>query len=196
CPRVYLPTIFLPMAMRVPSPWQNKRGKYTLGQIDPDDTVLMLSTGTGEAPHNAMLTSLLAQGHRGRIACACCVRYRGDLAYLTRHLSLMDQFPNYRYIPCTTRERFNVDPSAENFVGKQYLQQQFTSGALADAADDPLSPDRTHVFLCGNPAMIGYVPPGGAPMETDGMIPLLKQAGFHEDDGSDGPGRIRFEKYW
>ncbi|MEM6469548.1 MAG: ferredoxin--NADP reductase [Planctomycetota bacterium] len=171
-------------------------GKYTLGEIDPNDTVLMLSTGTGEAPHNAMLATLLSQGHRGKIVCACCVRYRGDLAYLTRHHYLMDQFSNYRYVPCTTRERFNVDPTAENYVGKQYLQKLFTSGALAEAADDPLTPDRTHVFLCGNPAMIGYVPPGGEPFESEGMIPLLERAGFRRDDGEAGPGRIRFEKYW
>ncbi|MCO8122403.1 ferredoxin--NADP reductase [Stieleria sp. TO1_6] len=171
-------------------------GAYTLGNIDPDATVLMLGTGTGEAPHNAMTTSLLARGHRGRIVNACCVRYLGDLAYHPRHLSLMDQYSNYRYLPCTTREPANLDASLPGYVGKQYLQDLFTSGKLAEAADDPLSADNTHVFLCGNPSMIGYIPPGGQPPASPGMLPLLEAAGFRQSHDDEGPGRIQFEKYW
>ena len=171
-------------------------GAYTLGEIDPDATVLMLGTGTGEAPHNAMTADLLARGHRGRIVNACCVRYLGDLAYHPRHLSLMDQFDNYRYLPCTTRERVNLDRDMPGYVGKQYLQDLFSSGKLAEAADDPLSPENTHVFLCGNPDMIGYVPPGAPEPATPGMLPMLEEAGFRQDHDGDGPGRIQFEKYW
>lgn len=171
-------------------------GAYTLGEIEPDATVLMLGTGTGEAPHNAMTASLLASGHKGRIVNACCVRYLGDLAYHPRHISLMDQYPNYRYLPCTTREPINVNKDLEGYVGKQYLQDLYTSGKLADAADDPLSPDNTYVFLCGNPSMIGYVAPGSEPPATPGMLPLLEAAGFSEEKSHTGPGRIHFEKYW
>jgi len=52
------------------------------------------------------------------------------------------------------------------------------------------------VFLCGNPAMIGYVPPGADPPSTPGMLPLLRDAGFTDESDSSGPGTIRFEKYW
>ncbi len=169
-------------------------GAYTLGEIDPDDTILMLGTGTGEAPHNAMTATLLAGGHKGRIINACCVRYLGDLGYYARHISLMDQYSNYRYLPCTTRERINLDPDMDGYVGKQYLQDLFTSGKLAESCDDPLSPKNTHVFLCGNPDMIGYVPPGGTAPSSPGMLPLLEAAGFRQD--IEGPGRILFEKYW
>ncbi|MCD0462641.1 ferredoxin--NADP reductase [Roseiconus lacunae] len=173
-------------------------GKYVVGEVDPDATILMLGTGTGEAPHNAMTASLLAAGHRGRIVNACCVRYLGDLGYYPRHLLLMNHFSNYRYLPCTTREPINIDPSMPGYVGKQYLQDLFTSGKLAEAADDPLSPENTHVYLCGNPDMIGYVPPGGDPPATPGLLPLLESAGFlpADHDHESGPGRIRFEKYW
>lgn len=171
-------------------------GTYTLGEIASDATVLMLGTGTGEAPHNAMTATLLSAGHTGRIVNACCGRYLGDLAYLAQHQLLMDQFSNYRYLPCTTREPINIDPDAPGYIGKQYLQKLFTSGQLAEAADDPLSPENTYVFLCGNPDMIGYVPPGGKPPATPGMLPLLEAAGFRQEHDSDGPGRIQFEKYW
>lgn len=173
-------------------------GKYTIGDVDPDATILMLGTGTGEAPHNAMTAGLLAKGHRGRIVNACCVRYLGDLGYHARHFAVMNQFSNYRYLPCTTREPINIDTSMPGYVGKQYLQDLFTTGKLAKAADDPLSPENTHVFLCGNPEMIGYVPPGSEAPPTPGMLPLLESAGFQpvDHDHESGAGRIRFEKYW
>lgn len=172
-------------------------GTYTLENVSPDDTVLMLGTGTGEAPHNAMATKLLAENHRGKVINVTSVRRRTDLAYAVEHATLMKQFPQYRYLPFTTRDPENLDPSHPNFVGKQYLQDLFTSGQLAEAAGDPLSPENTHVFLCGNPAMIGYVPPGADPPTKLGMLPLLRQAGFNDDtDAEPGPGTIRFEKYW
>lgn len=171
-------------------------GKYVLGSYEPDDTMLFLGTGTGEAPHNAMAAKLLATGHRGRIVIATSVRYRRDCAYRREHEILMQQYPNYLYLPLTTREEENILADHPHFVGKQYLQSLFTSGKLAELARDPLSPGNTHVFLCGNPAMIGYVPPGADAPENPGMLPLLRAAGFHYDVHEHQAGTIRFEKYW
>ncbi|MGB1817647.1 MAG: ferredoxin--NADP reductase, partial [Rubripirellula sp.] len=171
-------------------------GHYTLREVGINDTVLMLGTGTGEAPHNAMTAKLLADGHQGKIVNVTSVRHRVDLAYAVEHAELMRQYSQYRYLPFTTRDPENLDESHPNFVGKQYLQQLFTSGQLAEAAGDPLSAKNTHVFLCGNPAMIGYVPPGADPPSTPGMLPLLRAAGFSDEGESKGPGTIRFEKYW
>ncbi len=178
-------------------------GTYVLGNIDADDTVLMLGTGTGEAPHNAMTTTLLARGHRGKVVNVTSVRSRADLGYANEHAALMSRHANYRYLCFTTRDPENLDANHPGYVGKQYLQQLFTSGRLAELAGDALSPANTHVFLCGNPAMIGYVAPGADPPSTPGMLQVLAQAGFAEQHGSDqndsdpnGAGTIRFEKYW
>lgn len=171
-------------------------GKYVLGQFDPDDTMLFMGTGTGEAPHNAMATKLLAQGHRGRIIVATSIRYRHDAAYQREHEILMKKFPNYLYLPLTTREPENIQPDHPQFVGKQYLQTMFTSGRLAELAEDALSPSNTHVYLCGNPDMIGYVPPGADTPENPGMLPLLRSAGFRDDVDEHKAGTVRFEKYW
>ena len=171
-------------------------GHYTLENILPTDTILMLGTGTGEAPHNAMTAKLLADQHQGKIVNVTSVRRRADLAYAVEQAELMKRFPNYRYLPFTTRDPENLDTSHPHYVGKQYLQSLFTSGQLAAAADDPLSPKNTHVFLCGNPAMIGYVPPGADEPSTPGMLPLLRKAGFSDAHDAVGPGTIRFEKYW
>ncbi len=171
-------------------------GHYTLGEVDPTHTVLFLGTGTGEAPHNAMLTHLLRQGHPGKIINATSVRHDRDLGYAAEHALLAARYANYKYIPLTTREPRNLDASHPQFVGKQYLQQYYRSGELARVADDPLDPGSTHVFLCGNPAMIGYVAPGTEPPKDPGMLQILTAAGFTDEHGCHGPGCIRFEKYW
>lgn len=169
-------------------------GHYTLAGVEADDTVLMISTGTGEAPHNAMTATLLRRGHRGRVINFTTARNRIDLGYLREHERLMELYPQYRYIATTTRDPENLDPTHEGYVGKQYVQDWFTSGKLAELADDPLVPSRTHAFLCGNPAMIGLVRTGEAPPAQLGMLPLLVKAGFTNEEI--GPGHVRYEKYW
>jgi ferredoxin/flavodoxin---NADP+ reductase len=169
-------------------------GHYTLDGVNDDDTVLMISTGTGEAPHNAMTAGLLRRGHRGRIINFTTARNRIDLGYWDEHQRLMKLFPQYRYIATTTRDPENLDVNHAGYVGKQYVQDLFTSGKLAAMADDPLDPARTHVFLCGNPAMIGLVRAGDKPPAQLGMLPLLVKAGFTNEEV--GPGLVRYEKYW
>jgi ferredoxin--NADP+ reductase len=169
-------------------------GHYTLAGIEPDDTVLMIGTGTGEAPHNAMSAHLLKNGHRGKIINSTTVRTSADLGYRSEHQVLMARYPQYRYLAMTTRDPENLDPTHPNYVGKQYVQDLFTSGKLAEMADDPLDPANTHVFLCGNPAMIGLVRSGQAPPAKLGMLPLLARAGFTNEEH--GPGHVRYEKYW
>ena len=174
-------------------------GHYTLAGVQPDDTVVMLSTGTGEAPHNAMVAHLLDAGHRGPILCVTCVRYRVDLGYRRKHRQLAERFDNYQYLTLTTREAENLDDQIEGFVGHKHLQQFVASGELEQAAEVPLDPNHTHVFLCGNPAMIGAPRRGtdGTMQYPDvlGMIEVLERRGFHMDTKAK-PGNIHFEKYW
>lgn len=170
-------------------------GAYTLAGVAPEDDVVFLATGTGEAPHNAMATELLSRGHQGQIVSATCVRLRRDLGYLGAHAKLTRQYPNHHYLHFTTREVENINPRVPGYVGKQYLQEVVQSGTLEESSGVKLDPSRTHVFLCGNPSMIGFQPPGAPPLESPGMIQILESRGFRSD-GDDGPGKIRFEKYW
>ena len=171
-------------------------GVYTLDPVSADDTVIFLGTGTGEAPHNYMLWELLRRGHRGRIVSASCVRYRKDLAYLSTHDELMRRFPWYTYLPLTTRE-----PDALT-RGKVYIQDLITSGHLEEVLGHKLDPPHTHIFLCGNPNMIG-VP--DKDRETGqrvypkpiGVIELLEQRGFRPDLPQMKIKRnIHYEEYW
>lgn len=167
-------------------------GTYTLDHVQPNDTVIFMATGTGEAPHNKMLLELLRRGHKGLIAAIVCVRYRGDLGYFDTHQKILAQAPNYRYIWLTTREK-------ENLQNKLYIQDLISTGQLEVRLGQAIDPATTHVYLCGNPKMIG-VPERGPdgklhyPQPT-GVIELFEARGFRCDHARE-PGNIHFEKYW
>jgi ferredoxin--NADP+ reductase len=170
-------------------------GAFTLDPVRPDDTVLFLSTGTGEAPHNYMLWDLLRRGHRGRILSACCVRYRRDLGYLATQEELMRRYPHYTYLSLTTRE-------ADSVGNKVYIQDLITSGQLEERLGQALDSARTHVFLCGNPKMIG-VPDKDRETgrrvypQPPGVIEILEQRGFQPDQPPlKIKGNVHYEEYW
>ena len=170
-------------------------GHFTLDPVKPGDTVLFLGTGTGEAPHNYMLWDLLKRGHTGRIISACCVRYRRDLGYLATHEELMRRYPNYTYLPLTTRE-------ASNASGKVYIQDLITSGELEQRLGKPLDAATTHVYLCGNPKMIGVPEKDRETGERVypkpvGVVEVLERRGFQTDQPNIKLlGNIHYEEYW
>jgi ferredoxin--NADP+ reductase len=96
----------------------------------------------------------------------------------------------------TTRE-----PEALN-RGKVYIQDLLNSGQLEEVLGQKLDPERTHVYLCGNPRMIGVPEKSRETGERiypqpPGVIELLERRGFR----SDMPqlkikGNIHFEEYW
>jgi ferredoxin--NADP+ reductase len=99
----------------------------------------------------------------------------------------------------TTREPENLDPSHPGYVGKQHLQDYFASGNFERETGVSLGFQGVHVYLCGNPAMIG------APQKTpgsglrypvpSGMVEVLERRGLVVDLPR-APGNIHFEKYW
>lgn len=174
-------------------------GHYTLEGVARDANVILAATGTGEAPHNAMISQLLKTGHRGRIVNVTCVRLKKDLGYLATHRRLEERFLHYRYVVLTTREPENVELSRPDYVGKRYLQDYFESGGFESETGLSLSPDNTHVFLCGNPDMIGeplrsHDPTRRYP-QPRGMVETLENLGFRVDLPHQR-GSIHFEKYW
>jgi len=169
-------------------------GHYTLDAVKSSDTIIFLGTGTGEAPHNYMTWELLSRGHAGKIMNVCCVRYGRDLGYRNIHTMLMERFSNYTYLPLTTREA--------GVTKKVYIQDVIASNELEERLGVPLDPATTHVFLCGNPKMIGiphrdrdsglmsYPQPVGA-------VEVLEARGFKADVAATKfKGNIHFEVYW
>ncbi len=169
-------------------------GHFTLDPVKDGDTVLFLGTGTGEAPHNHMVWELLRRGHAGSIVQACCVRFLRDLGYLTTQQRLMEQFPQYKYLPLATRE--------PGLSKKAYIQDLLVAGELDIAAGGRLDPASTHVYLCGNPKMIGVPVKNKTTGERTypepiGVIQLLEERGFVADQAAIKlKGNVHFEEYW
>lgn len=166
-------------------------GRYTLGPVtNPDDTVILLSTGTGEAPHTAMAVELLGKGHVGPIVSVVSVRQWADLGYMEKQRRLSERYGNYHYLPMPTRE---AD------VAKRYIQDVVAGDVLLDEFGVDLEPERCHVFMCGNPLMIGIpeVNADGEEIfpEPTGVVEILSKRGFLRDR-RDRAGNIHVEEYW
>ena len=170
-------------------------GRYTLASVGANEQVVFVATGTGEAPHNAMLAELLSSGHSQPIVSITCVRHRNDLAYLAVHRELEQRFSNYRYLALTTREPENVDSAAPNYIGKQYLQDYFASGKFERMSGIMLDPKRTHVFLCGNPDMVGVPTHDDQRLLKTGMAQILVSRGFDLDHAGHS-GNLHYESFW
>ena len=165
-------------------------GRYTLNSVtNPKAEIVFFSTGTGEAPHNGMVIDLLRKGHSGPIVSAVTVRKSADLGYSDKHRELESRYPNYHYLPMPTREEG---------IPKRYLQDLLRDDDFGNVLGITLSPATSHIFLCGNPAMIGL------PVELDGVetfpepvgvVELLTKKGFSLDRRN-APGNIHYEEYW
>ena len=165
-------------------------GHYVLEDIDADDDVLFLATGTGQAPHNAMLSQLLLEGHRGQITIIECNRTFDLFAYEETLTTLAGRYPNVRYQRLATRE--GSKPSR--------IQKFIVDGRLEKDLGLQLTPEKSHVFLCGNPAMIGvpHYDKEGKPFfdEAGGCVELLCDNYNLNIHHGHTPGQIYFEKYW
>lgn len=167
-------------------------GRYTLAPVtDPYGTVVFFATGTGEAPHNAMVVELLRKGHMGPIVSAVTVRQMTDLGYLEKNRELERRYANFHYLPLPTRE-----PD----VPKRYIQDLINDDVFEKEFGVPLDPAATHVFMCGNPAMIGL------PKEDEengeltypkptGVVEILTERGFTLDHRKT-KGNLHYEEYW
>ncbi|MBL8816889.1 MAG: ferredoxin--NADP reductase [Planctomyces sp.] len=186
------------------------KGNYTLKSVKPNEHVLFAATGTGEAPHNAMIAQLIATGHSGPITSVVGARYRLDLGYADVHERLMRLFPQYRSITLTTREPENVNPELPGYVGRQYVQDFICGGTFFQATGRRIDPMTTRVFVCGNARMVGAPnahqdqnssrtaaasgasTPHGAP--NGGLCEALEKLGF-VCDRPNHSGNVHFEQY-
>lgn len=165
-------------------------GHYTLDGLPSNAAVIFCATGTGEAPHNRMIWQLLRSGYSCPLASVVCCRYRQDLAYLEVHRKLERLYPQYTYLPMTTREMPGT---------RRYIQDLILAGEWEGKTGVKLDPRSSHIYLCGNPAMIGI------PTEyegrtvypkTLGMIEILETRHGFRAVRRKNPGNIHYEKYW
>jgi ferredoxin/flavodoxin---NADP+ reductase len=177
-------------------------GNYNLDLINSENTdlVLLASTGTGGAPNYSIASNLLNNGYSGKIAFIECSRFKKDLGYSEKLSNLEKLFPEkIIYQNLTTRD---LAEDQEKIYIQDLLKKDLLQKKISDRwSKISLDSSKTHVFLCGNPDMIG------APKidretrerkypETLGLTEILeKEYGFTLDTRG-RIGNLHFEEYW
>ena len=155
------------------------KGKFTLDPIPPGKDLVVVSTGTGNAPFVSMLREFRNTNRWNRFVFIHGVRYEKDLGYREELEQVSAEDDSVIYIPTVTREP--QDSSWEGLRGR--VPVVFQGNTYEQYVGAPLDPKDSHIMLCGNPAMI------------DSMEELLKERGFKEHKKKD-PGNIHLERYW
>jgi ferredoxin--NADP+ reductase len=155
-------------------------GLFTMREVPPEKHLVLIGTGTGLAPYMSMLRTDLECGGTRRHAVLAGARHSWDLAYSAELYTMARLCPNLTYLPAVSRPK--EEPAAWGGA-TGYVQELWTGGALDRAWGFHPTPADTHVFLCGNPAMI------------DDMTAVLEREGFRSH-APRSPGEIHVERYW
>ena len=160
--------------------WMGKKavGMFTLDNIDDDQNIILIATGTGVAPYMSMLRSD-ALHRRGKILVIHGAANSWDLGYRSELTLLENIFPKLAYVPTIT------EPDKEHapWNGETRFIDQIWSDHIAEKKwGFKPAPDNTHIFLCGNPRMV------------EGMVELLSKDGFTKHSRKN-PGQIHIEEF-
>jgi ferredoxin--NADP+ reductase len=155
-------------------------GLFTLDKVPADRHVALIATGTGLAPYMSMLRTYLTAGTERRFAVLHGARHSWDLGYRSELSTLRRVCPNFTYLPIVSRP---AEELVEWRGATGHVQELWDHGDLEAAWGFPPTPETTHVFLCGNPAMI------------ESMSEQLAVEGFREHSKKQ-PGEVHVERYW
>lgn len=142
-------------------------GRFSLAPNDRNRRYLLIATGTGVTPYRSMLPQLAEQIAARDIEVVLLFGARSpqELIYGDDFRAFADQHPNFRFVPCFSRE-LPLDPHPD--VRRGYVQQHLAEFAPDGATDI--------AYLCGNPEMV------------DSCFEALREAGLPVP-------QIRREKY-
>jgi len=120
-------------------------GRFCLGANDDNRRYLLIGTGTGVTPYRAMLPQLarLMSERSVEVVLLFGARTPAELIYGEDFRAFSDRHPNFRFVPCFSRE---LPPAAHADVRKGYVQD-----ALAEFAPNA---QNDIAYLCGNPNMV------------------------------------------
>lgn len=165
-------------------------GHYTLEPVENGRNFLFISTTTGESPHNSMIVEALGAGGKVSI-CNISLWPEGyGSMYKDKHEMLNKKFPNYRYRPF----QGSGFQSVEDFIGRSLNDAAFSRENIGWE----LNKASTHIFLCGDPRMIGAPIKLGAwkyEYPEYGLMKFFEAAGFVPVTRFK-PGNISYESYW
>ncbi len=155
-------------------------GLFTFEQLPEGCSIAMIATGTGLAPYMSMLRTDVERHTGRRLAVLHGARHSRDLGYRAELVALETRHPCFTYLASISRPEEEPSPWT-GLVG--HVQDLWLGRALDGIWGIRAMPENTHVFLCGNPAMIAD------------MTKILNGEGFREHTRQ-RPGEVHVEKYW
>jgi len=166
-------------------------GYYTAEHVPAGTSaVLLVGSTTGESANNALVNYLLRERQGIRICHVTAGPEGWESLYRAEHEFVMARWFSYRYQ--------TVCSSSYRVIEERLASWLRDPGVSTQELGFVLRPETTHVFLCGDPAMIGAPKKKGAwQYETPvhGLIALLRRAGFALCTRF-ARGQVDYETYW
>jgi ferredoxin--NADP+ reductase len=154
------------------------QGFFTLKWLPPAADLWLVATGTGLGPFLSILQSEEPWARFERVVLVHGVRDATQLAHREDLLRLVqERAGRLRLVSALSRAPATGD------VLHGRLTALLSDGSLERSAATALDPARSHLMLCGNPAMI------------EDMTQLLAERGLKKHRAR-APGHITVEKYW
>jgi ferredoxin--NADP+ reductase len=153
------------------------QGFFSLDWVPSAEALWMVATGTGLGPFISMLRSGEALAKFSRVVVVHGVRQRAELGYADEIAKLAASNAGLVHIAAVSREAAGAD------VLHGRVTTLLASGELEARAGLVLSPDVSHVMLCGNPSMI------------DEMSASLAARGLRRHRQRK-PGHVTSERFW
>ncbi|MBM89122.1 MAG: ferredoxin--NADP(+) reductase [Gammaproteobacteria bacterium] len=156
---------------------QQSNGFFVLREIPECDEMWMLGTGTGIAPFFSILNTEEPWQRFKKVVLVHAVRTLADLRYQEMIEALKAKY-NDRFI-------FQAFVSREIVEGtiNGRIPGAIEDGTLEEKAGLKLDLEKSHIMLCGNPAMV------------KDSVDMLKIRGFAKNRRGK-PGHITIENYW
>lgn len=159
---------------------KNMTGFFTFQKVPENSNVILLATGSGISPCMGMVRTHLTLHSGRRIILVHGSRSSNELAYRSELIALDRMIDNFNYVETISRP----DDEPVKWQGRTgYIQDVWRDGTIDSLWGFHPSPDNTHVFVSGNPAM------------CDEVTKLLVDESFSEHTFKE-PGELHLERFW
>ena len=165
-------------------------GHYTLEGVAEKKNILLIGTSTAEAPNNAIVNQLLLESRAVRVTQIVLGDPSWESLYRQEHELLQKLFDNYRFMEILSAKYETVERKIEECLSHSARSETFLGF--------PLDSETSHVFLCGDPLMIGAPKKLGAwnyEHAKSGLLRLFLAKGFTVKTRFQ-EGNIEYETYW
>ncbi|MEX0647080.1 MAG: hypothetical protein WEA56_12080 [Balneolaceae bacterium] len=115
--------------------------RFLLPENAQDFNYLFFATGTGIAPFRGMIHELFENEYKNHCALIFGCPYRTDLLYSDYFEKVQEEYPNFHYMKCISRENRRKNGA------KEYVQTKICDEE--ELLDPILQKDNTLIYICG-----------------------------------------------